>query len=203
MRIYGWGGNRTDFDRVALRITWSLGTFGCVDPDTETITATRDTWADQNAPTSTNGGDGPGPRVETEDNAHNRRAYLYFPLPTLPNGCHVASATLKLFQNSTQDGGTRTIDAYRAASLVERVDAERGTTRPRPSGGAAGATNALANNTTMTWDVTAHVNAFEAARTTASCCAIARRAPRRTAEQKFDSRENTTKPQLIVALGDG
>ena len=27
VRLYGWGGNKIDFDRVALKLTWNLGTW--------------------------------------------------------------------------------------------------------------------------------------------------------------------------------
>ena len=173
VRLYGWGGNRIDFDRVALKLTWSLGTFGCVDPDTETIKTTRDSWADQNAPASTNGGTDKDLRVKTQDGSRNRRAYVYFPRQSLPNGCHVVNATLKLFQNATAEPGPARSTST-APPPRGRSPRCRGTRRRRPTGAAVGAKNSLANDTTVTWDVTALVNAMRA-RTTASCCATAPR----------------------------
>jgi hypothetical protein len=202
VRLYGWGGNRIDFDRVALRITWSLGTFGCIDLDTDTITATRDTWADQNAPTSTNGDTDRDLRVQTRAPTQNRRTYLYFPVQTLPNGCHVESATLKLFQNSTQEPDAHTIDAYRAASPWDESTLNWNNA-PATVGGAAGAKNSLVNNTTVTWDVTAHVNAFAGGANNGFVLRDRTESAAKPAEQKFDAREGPTPPQLIVALGDG
>jgi predicted ribosomally synthesized peptide with SipW-like signal peptide len=200
VRLYGWGGNRIDFDRVAIRMTWSVGTFGCVDPDAETIEVSRDSWADQNAPASTNGDTDRDLKVRSEA-SRNRRVYVHFPLPSLPNGCKVTNATLKLFQNGVQEGGLRTIDVYRAASSWTEGGLSWNTA-PATTGAAAGATNALVNNTTVTWDVTPLVNA--AASGTNNGFVLRDRAENasRGAEQKFDSREGPTKPQLIITFGD-
>jgi hypothetical protein len=116
VRIYAKssGGTKTNEDRIALHLDYTLGSTGCSDPGTVTISATRDSWVDQNAPTSTSGGTGTVMKVKTQNGSRNRRGFVYYPLPSLGDGCSVTAATLRLYQTST--AGTRTIEALRASS---------------------------------------------------------------------------------------
>ena len=49
------GNRRTLHDLLTVTTTYSMAATGCVAPGPTTVTATRDSWADQNAPTSTTG----------------------------------------------------------------------------------------------------------------------------------------------------
>lgn len=74
-----------------------------------TNTTVVDTWLDQNSPS--NGGGGSKDLYVRSLNGGNTHVLVRFALPTVPAGCSVTSATLRLWAMATTPG--RTIGAYR------------------------------------------------------------------------------------------
>ena len=114
IKVFAWGGNRTEHDIVALHLNYSLGPAGCADPRSETVLTTRDSSTDQSAPTSVSGGTANDLRVKSQSGARNRRTYLYFDLPAIGDGCTLTGAALRAYMSASQ--GTRQITAARATA---------------------------------------------------------------------------------------
>ncbi len=94
----------------------STATSFCTSPDNATVTATADSHVDQGSPPSVGGGTD-SYIVVTPQVGSVRRVYVRFdPLPTVPSGCTVTTATLRLFAESQVAG--RTLGAYRADPSV-------------------------------------------------------------------------------------
>jgi hypothetical protein len=90
----------------------STATTFCTSPSNATVTATADSYVDQGSPTSVGGGSDSF-IVVTGQVGSARRVYVRFdPLPTIPSGCTVSAATLRLFAESEVAG--RTLGAYLA-----------------------------------------------------------------------------------------
>jgi len=76
------------------------------------VVADGDTWLNEQDP-SKNYGTTTTLILRSQAN-QNHRVLVRFPLPEIPEGCSVSSATLTLAANSSASG--RTIDAYRATA---------------------------------------------------------------------------------------
>jgi hypothetical protein len=134
---------------------------GCRGPGSTTLIAAQDSYVDQNAPTSTNGSSidlfvlskttllGLG-------GDDNRRTYVSFTLPSLPEACVVTSASLRLFARTGATG--RTIQAFRASGAWS----ESALTWNNQPGGTGGAATVASGTGWLTWSVTAHVQAMYA-----------------------------------------
>lgn len=92
--------------------TFTAATSFCTNPGLQSVTADRDSWADQNSPT-TNNGTATAMTVRSRGGSRNGRALVGFTLPTKPTGCSVTLATLKL--NATSSSSGRTIEAYQVS----------------------------------------------------------------------------------------
>ncbi len=111
-------------NRPQLVITWATagsgsgggGSGGGGTPapvcSTVTVDASADTWVDQSSPSQTKGTDS-ALKVRSKS-GQNVRTLVAFPLPTVPAGCVVDSATLRLNAGSAAAG--RTLQAFAAAS---------------------------------------------------------------------------------------
>ncbi len=123
----------------------------CETPDP---TLAEDSWVEQRNPTDVNVLH-PHIHVRSEGGARNRRGLLTFALPGVPTGCHVVSATLRLYNSAPASG--RVIGVYRAApdatwdigtAAWDNHPAHVGTPALSTAGAAVG---------WQTWDVTAIV----------------------------------------------
>jgi hypothetical protein len=85
----------------------------CTSPGNQTVLADADSWVDQANATSTSGG-AEFYLVVTPQTGAVRRVFVQFPMPTVPPGCEVSGATLRIYAESQTAG--RTLGAYRAAS---------------------------------------------------------------------------------------
>ena len=74
----------------------------------QTLTANADAWIDQGGPQANKGTDSVL-KVNSKSRS-NMRALVRFLLPTIPAGCTIESATLRLYAASAKDG--RTIQAH-------------------------------------------------------------------------------------------
>jgi hypothetical protein len=166
----------------------------CQNPGTVTLTANRDSYVNQSS-ANQNFGTASDLFVESKSGNQNRRTLVGFNLPAVPTGCAVTGATLRLFSTAAVNG--RTLDAYRAAGAWT----EPGVTwnnQPATSGTAA---SAASGTGWRAWAVTPQV--LEMYSGTNHGFLIRDRTENATsaAEQKFDSRENTNRPQLLLTFG--
>jgi hypothetical protein len=170
--------------------TWTVqGDTGCT---TTTLTANADAWIEQNSP-SNNKGDDSTLKVRTKGPADNARAFVRFGLPAAPEGCVLASASLRLYSDSAKDG--RTLEALR----VSGTWTEGGVTwtnQPGTTGAAASTTSGLGYRT---WDVGAQVQAMLDAGINDGFL-IRDALENQDSEQSLHSREKGSNlPQLVVA----
>lgn len=135
--------------------TFQAAATWCTAPGPQTVITTADAWIEQANPTA-NYGAGAALRVRSQTGSSNRRTVVYFPLPAIPAGCTLTSATLRLF--ATSAAGGRTIDAYRA-SAAWAEGTVTWNTQPGVTGAAVGSASASG---WVQWDVTAHVVAMYA-----------------------------------------
>jgi hypothetical protein len=129
---------------------------GCRSPGTQTLIAAEDSFVDQDAPTTTNGSNinlfvlskttllGLG-------GDDNRRTYVTFSLPSLPDACVVTAATLRLNAKSAATG--RTIQAFRANGAWD----EGTLTWNNQPGGTGSAATSSSGTGWRSWTVTTHV----------------------------------------------
>jgi hypothetical protein len=197
VRLYGKSaGAKTEHDFVRLRVNYSLADTGCTDPGTSTISATKDSWADQGAPTSTTGGTDAIIRVKTQS-AKNRRAWVYFPLPSLGDGCSLQSATLRLYQTAAQS--TRTVNVSRATGPWSE-GALNWNTQPGGAGTPVGAPAQTAN-AWVTWNVGTLVAEQMSSGNYGFVLKDSAEDAATAAEQQFSSREGANPPQLLLTIG--
>jgi hypothetical protein len=83
----------------------------CAEAGTVTAVATADSWLLQTSPTSNYGNDSVL-KVDTKS-AANARALVRFTLPTVPDGCGVVDAELRLYASSSKPD--RTLEVARVA----------------------------------------------------------------------------------------
>ena len=189
------GGRKTQTDLLEVTTNYSLSGTGCVAPGATTVTATGDTLADQSAPTSTAGATATEVRVKTQNGSRNKRSFFYFPLPSAPDGCSMTAATLRL--NLTQVAGTRTLEAYRAASAWTEAGLSWNT-MPATTGTAATTAN------TLGWrnlDVLTQVQAMYAGTNEGFVVKDSAEDAATAAEQRISSREGTFPPELVITFG--
>lgn len=176
---------------------------GCREPGATTLIAAQDSYVDQNAPTSTNGSSvdlfvlskttflGLG-------GDDNRRTYVSFTLPSLPEACVVTSASLRLFAETGETG--RTIQVFRASGAWS----ESAVTWNNQPGGAGAAATVNSGTGWLTWSVTAHVqqmytgsnNGFMVRDQTENDGTSGHSQNYRSSEDTLD------RPELIVTIGN-
>jgi hypothetical protein len=162
---------------------------GC--PAQTTAVAIADSWIDQNSPSNNKGTDSIL-KVQSKRPADNFRALVRFVLPTdVPEGCVVASATLRLYSASAQTGRTLNalrIDAGWSENLVTWSN------QPQTTGTAA---TTVSGNGYREWNVTSHVQAmYDGAANHGFLIRDA--AENADAEQQFHSREKGENPPQLV-----
>ena len=77
----------------------------------QTMPSVADTWIEQSSPSSNKGGDSILKVMSKSGNA-NLRALVRFDLPTIPAGCVLDTARLRLYASSAS-GSQRTLQAFR------------------------------------------------------------------------------------------
>ncbi len=159
---------------------------------TQTYGADADAWIDQNSPSNNNGSDSIL-KVLSKSGSDNMRAVVRFATPaSIPEGCVVQSATLRLFAASAVGG--RTLQA----SQVTATWTEGGVTwanQPATTGPAA---TTSSGSGYRDWNVTAQVQAMFTAGVNNGFL-IRDANENQNNEQQFNSRQNgTNTPQLVV-----
>lgn len=192
------GAGKSIHDLVDVAITWSLPSTGCVDPGTLTLTATADSWSDQNAPTSVTGGTATTLAIRSQSGSRNRRAFVLFSLPSsFASDCTLQSATLRLTTTAVQ--GSRTVQVARAATAWTEAalnwntqPAATGTTTSAAIGAAIGTVNV---------SVTSAVTSLLAGSNYGFVLTDSVEDSATAALNVFSSREGTTPPQLLLTVG--
>jgi hypothetical protein len=169
--------------------TWTISLAPVCAPSA-TAAAAADAWIDENS-ASTNKGTDSILKVQSKAN-DNFRALVRFNLPTLPQGCVIESATLRLYAASTKPG--RTLHAVRvAAPWSENV--VTWANQPPTTGSAA---TTESGSGYREWNVTPHVQAMVTEGANHGFL-IRDAAEGADAEQQFHSREKgENTPQLVL-----
>jgi large repetitive protein len=131
----------------------AAATWGCASPGTVTASANIDSWLDQASPTNNFGSD-TILKVKRETGSKAMRALVRFNLPSVPAGCTVTAATLRLWAASAATG--QTLQALRNSATWT----EAGVTwnnQPATTGTAATTTSVAGWNQ---WTVTSQVQAM-------------------------------------------
>ncbi len=130
-------------------------------PTTVTLTASADSWVDQNAPSGNAGSDTDLKVRSTTSGSpdRNHRAFVQFSLASIPSGATIQSASLQLYLYDAP-GASRTYDVHRVtASWAE--SAITWSNQPAVAGSATTTTaTGTSDNVTLSWSVTADVQAF-------------------------------------------
>jgi hypothetical protein len=207
LKIYGRtsNGRRIQWDLVRLNTNWSVdagaaGGGGCTDPGSQTVLTTRDGWTDQASPSSTSGGGDSKLYVNNKSPNSAQRSFVYFALPSIPAGCAITEATLRVYQISSP--ATRTIEAYQAAATPTWTEANLSwNNSPAPTG--TPTTTTSASNQWRSWDVTAAVEAMIAGTNNGFVLKDSAEGSGSEAKQEYASREDTSyfDAELYVAWG--
>jgi hypothetical protein len=159
-----------------------------------TVNPVADSWVLQSDAAKNNGGDSVL-KVDSKSGS-NARALVKFNLPTIPAGCDVVSAKLRLYASSYKDG--RTLQAFRLGASW----GENGVTwanQPATTGTAATTTSGFGYRD---WTVTSQVQAMYAP--SANYGFLIRDASENAGglDQAFNSREKGTDnpPELVVTF---
>ena len=198
VRIYfkSSGNDKTNEDLIALHLNYYLGSTGCTDAGTTTINATKDSWVDQNAPTSAAGGTATTLSAKSQS-AKNRRSFVYFPLPSLGDGCSLQGATLRLFQTIT--AGTRTVEVLRASASWNESTLTWNN-QPSATGTPVG-TLANGSSSWVTWNVGTLTGELYSSGNYGFYLRDSAEDNATAIENKFSSREGTNPPQLVITTG--
>ena len=176
---------------------------GCRFPGAQTLIGAQDSYVDQDAPTATNGSDvnlyilskttflGLG-------GDDNRRTYVQFTLPSLPEACDLTQATLRLHAKSAASG--RTIQAFRANGAW----AESSVTWNNQPGGTGTAATSASGTGWRTWTVTAHVQQMYTGPNNGFMLRDATENDGTSGHsQNYHSSEDTlNRPELIITIGN-
>ena len=161
-------------------------------PAPATVNANADAWIDQAGPGTNYGSDSILKVQSKSGNAF--RAFVGFQLPAAPEGCTVASATLRLYSPSAIGG--RTLEAYR----VTEAWTEAGVNWDSQPSTAGTAATAASGTGYREWTVTDLVRAMYA---NSNHGFLIRDASEAAAgiEQQFHAREkNESVPQLVITF---
>ena len=88
---------------------------GCATQSSATFTATADTWIDEFVPAKADGGVDSVLTVRSKSGNSDARVLVQGGLPTIPPGCSITSARLRLFNSLPVAGRTLTVQANAAA----------------------------------------------------------------------------------------
>lgn len=179
----------------------SAATF-CTTPDTQTVTATADSYVNQ-ADAASVGGGSDTYIVVTSQFGSARRVFVRFDtMPTVPSRCTITGATLRLWADSQIAG--RTLEAYRADPTVTWTEAGLNWSN-QPAGLGSAVPVVMPNSDQyVVWTVTDHVKSIYALGTGGNNGFMVRDQTETGggAWQQFNSRDAfSNKPQLTVTWG--
>jgi parallel beta-helix repeat protein len=180
-------------DPTPASYTWTIQAPLVCTSTTVTVGANADSWIDQNSPTNNKGSDSIL-KVQSKSPRDNFRALVRFSMPaTVPPGCVVQSATLRLFAASARNG--RTLQAIPLSSSWT----ENGVTWNNQPGTTGSAATTTSGTGYRQWDVTAQVRAMYASGANNGFLIRDATENNNGAEQQFHSREKgQNMPQLVL-----
>lgn len=184
---------------LAVRDTPGSAGGGCTGSGSQLVPAIADSYVVQDSPGST-AGTASTLMVQAKSGNANRRTLIRFNLPSIPSGCTLTGATLKLHSTAATTG--RTIDVYQAAATPAWT--ETGVTWPTAPAPAGPASSRAAATGALTWDVTAQTQAMYSGTNNGYIFRDATEDSTTTSSQTFQSREgstNTQDPELRVTWG--
>jgi len=182
-------------DATPASHSWTIqAASGCSAPTT-TLTATADAWVDQSSPSNNKGTDSVL-KVRSKGPAGNFRALVRFALPaSVPAGCAVESATLRLYFDSANPG--RTLQALRLTGSWT----ENGVTWANQPATAGTAASTGSGTGYREWNVASQVQAMYVAGASQGFL-IRDATENQDAEESFHSREKGQNlPQLVIRFG--
>jgi serine/threonine protein kinase len=156
-----------------------------------TLTSESDSWIDQNS-SSDNFGSDSILKVRSQGDGDNFRALVRFELPTLPPGCQVQSAALRLYSPSWKEG--RTLEALQISTDWSE-DSVRWNNQPQTSGLAA---TTDSGSDYLEWDVTSQILEMYTAETDFGFMIRDAEEGGSGSEQQFHSREKGETPPMLV-----
>jgi hypothetical protein len=179
----------TDSASVGANTFTTAASF-CATPGSSTLTATADTYVDEDIP-GTNFGTSTSLKI-WGDSGKLRRVLVNFTLPALPANCSVTSATLTFTRSSSVTNGN--LSAYRAATSWTETGVTWSTGQPATTGIAVTVASAAVTSFTVTSQV--------AAMYPSSAFGFVVKASNENSntEQVFYSRTGTTPPTLTVVI---
>ena len=178
--------------------TWSntvtSSTSACSTAPMQTLTATGDTAVVESSPTANFGTDAVNFGVRSQTGA-NARALVKFDLSSVPTGCSVATASLRI--NVTSATAGRTMQTWRAASTWTETS-PTWASHPATAGTAVSTTPAAGWNVIL---VTAHTNAMlSSGNHYGFLLRDATESAATAATQAMTPRETANPPQLIITF---
>ncbi|MDZ5622522.1 right-handed parallel beta-helix repeat-containing protein [Nocardioides sp. HM23] len=181
-------------DQSAASYSWTIQSTTVNCGATQTLTATRDAWIDAGSTTSNKGSD--STLKVMSKSGGNLRALVGFNLPTMPPGCTVASATLRLYAKSAASG--RTVQVFQlGGSWTE--GAVTWANQPVTTGPAVTTNSGTGYRE---WNVAGMVQAMYTGANHGFLLGDSNED--QDAEQQFHSREESTnRPQLVITFGTG
>lgn len=133
----------------------AASTFGCTAPGTQAVVADADTYVMQPDPLKNFDEQG---KLELSAKTNEvQHIYVHFALPTIPTGCSVVSATLRLRDDGANLG--RTISVHRAASAWSETVLNWSN---RPGYLASPVATSASGGQWTTWNIASHVTAMYA-----------------------------------------
>jgi Bacterial Ig-like domain len=190
VRAVDAAGNRS----ASTAHTWTVNsTMVCSAPGSQTVTANADTYIEEGS--NNNFGTNADIRVVGSVDDKKARGLVRLSLPSVPSGCEVTSAALRLYASSAAGG--RTLQAYRAASSW----AETSVTWAGP--GLRGTAVTTSSGTGWRqWTVTDHVILQYSGTNNGFVIKDAAETSGDRVTQVFNSRERgSNRPELIVTFG--
>ncbi|MDQ4052551.1 MAG: DNRLRE domain-containing protein [Actinomycetota bacterium] len=160
----------------------------------QTMTSVADSWIDQSSPSSNKGGDSILKLMSKSGNA-NLRALVRFNLSTVPQGCMLDTAKLRMYA-AAASGSQRTLEVFRLGGSWTESGVSW-TNAPLTTGGAVTTTSGTGYRE---WNVAALVQAMFSSGSNNGFL-IKDRTEGQDAEQQFHAREKGSNvPQLVLTF---
>jgi hypothetical protein len=160
----------------------------------QTVSAAADAWIDQSSPSSNKGSDSIL-KVMSKSGNSNLRALVRFPLPTIPQGCVLDTAKLRLYAASASSS-QRTLQALRVGGSWT----EGGVTWTNAPGTSGSAVTTTSGSGYREWGVATLVQAMYSSGSNNGFL-IKDATEGQDAEQQFNSREKgDNPPQLVITF---
>lgn len=189
--------NSVAYRYLAVRDTPDSTGGGCAGSGSQLVAPTADATIDQGLPTSNLG---TSSDLYVRSASANKRTLVRFNLPSIPAGCSLTGASLKL--HSTSAAGGRTIEVYRAAATPTWT--EGGVSWNNAPATAGTATDLASTSGPRRWDVAAQVQAMYSGTNNGFVVRDQTENSGAAAEQKYQAREgtpDTQDPELRVSWG--